>query len=179
LTEVLFIQGGGEGTHDRWDNRLADSLRDALGDGFTVRYPRITAEADPDYATWKPDLLRALADTGDDAMIVAHSIGGTLLLRTLAEAHIRPRALFLIAAPFAGEVGWPGDGMNTGKDLQDLTGVPVYLYHGDADEEVPIAHLDLYAALLPQALIRRLPGRDHQLNNDLSEVAHDIRGLMP
>jgi hypothetical protein len=45
------------------------------------------------------------------------------------------------------------------------------------DKIVPFSHLDLYATALPQAFTRRLAGRDHQLNNDLSEVARDIRGL--
>jgi hypothetical protein len=34
-----------------------------------------------------------------------------------------------------------------------------------------------YAAAIPGAHVRRLPGRDHQLNNDLAEVARDIREL--
>jgi len=41
----------------------------------------------------------------------------------------------------------------------------------------PVAHVDLYAKAIPQAVVRRLRGRDHQLNNDMSEVAADIRCL--
>jgi hypothetical protein len=37
--------------------------------------------------------------------------------------------------------------------------------------------LELYAKLIPRAVVRRLAGRDHQLGNDLSEVARDIRSL--
>ena len=36
---------------------------------------------------------------------------------------------------------------------------------------------ELYARALPQATVYVLPGRDHQLNNDLSEVARDIRSF--
>lgn len=35
--------------------------------------------------------------------------------------------------------------------------------------------LDLYEKEIPGAHVRRLKGRDHQLNNDLTEVADDIR----
>jgi pimeloyl-ACP methyl ester carboxylesterase len=56
--------------------------------------------------------------------------------------------------------------------------VPVLLYHGDQDATVPIAHLDLYRKALPRAHVRRLRGRDHQLNNDLTEVANDLRELL-
>jgi hypothetical protein len=33
----------------------------------------------------------------------------------------------------------------------------------------------MYAAKLPRATIREFDGRGHQFNNDLSEVAADIR----
>ncbi|MGP4032578.1 alpha/beta fold hydrolase [Pseudarthrobacter sp. 1C304] len=52
--------------------------------------------------------------------------------------------------------------------------MPVYVFHGRADHAVPPAHADLYAAAIPQALVHRLPGRDHQLNNDLSDLAKVI-----
>ena len=29
--QILFIQGGGEGTHDAWDNKLVDSLEQLIG----------------------------------------------------------------------------------------------------------------------------------------------------
>ena len=54
---------------------------------------------------------------------------------------------------------------------------PVYIYHGDADETAPPAHADLYAASIPHAKLHKLPGRDHQLNDNLAEVAADIRAL--
>jgi len=56
-------------------------------------------------------------------------------------------------------------------------GVPIYLYHGTDDEIVPVAHVGLYARAIPQTVIRRLEDRDHQLNDDLREVAEDILSL--
>jgi hypothetical protein len=92
--QVLFIQGGGEeGTHDEWDNELAESLGRELGPGYEIRYPRMPNEADPKYARWKAALEKE------------------------------------------------------------------------------------FAKLIPQAVVRRLTGRDHQLDNDMSEVAADIRRL--
>lgn len=35
----------------------------------------------------------------------------------------------------------------------------------------------MYAKALPQGIVRRLPGRNHQLNDDMTEVARDIEGL--
>ena len=54
---------------------------------------------------------------------------------------------------------------------------PIHLYHGDKDETAPLAHLDLYQRAIPDAIGRRLNGRDHQLNNDLTEVAAGVRAL--
>jgi hypothetical protein len=42
---------------------------------------------------------------------------------------------------------------------------------------VPFAHLALYRQKLPQARVRELVGRGHQLDDDLSEVARDLLGL--
>jgi hypothetical protein len=62
--QVLFIQGGGEGTHDEWDDKLVDSLRRELGDGFEVRYPRMPAEDDPSHETWAPGDPAGAGDAG-------------------------------------------------------------------------------------------------------------------
>jgi hypothetical protein len=35
----------------------------------------------------------------------------------------------------------------------------------------------MYAERIPQATIHEFDGRGHQFNNDLSEVAGDIKGL--
>jgi len=55
---------------------------------------------------------------------------------------------------------------------------PIYLYHGSEDDTAPLAHVDLYKQAIPQACVRKLQGRDHQLNDDLSEVAADIRRIV-
>jgi predicted alpha/beta hydrolase family esterase len=181
MKQVLFVQGGGEGAHDEWDNTLVDNLQRALGAEWEVRYPRMPNEGDPKYSAWKAALGRELDALDDGAIVVGHSIGGTVLINALATKKPRQKlgGIFLLASPFVGEGGWPSDEIkppnSLGVALPD--GVPVFLYHGGKDETAPIAHADLYAEAIPQAVIHRLPGRDHQLNNDLSEVARDIRSL--
>ena len=177
--EVLFIQGGGHGTHDEWDNKLVDSLSAALGPGYDVRYPRMPNEDDPGYATWKTALEKELAKLNDGAILVGHSIGGTMLVNALAEQLPERQigAIFLIAAPFVGEGGWASDDWKLQSELGAKlpAGVPIYLYHGLADDIAPPAHAELFAHAIPQAHLRRLPDRDHQLNNDLSEIAAVIQ----
>jgi len=180
--QVLFIQGGGEGTHDEWDDRLVDSLRAALGPGFEVRYPRMPDEDEPSAATWLPTLRQAIDALTDGAIVVGHSVGGTLLVQSLAdEPAVSLGAIVLIAAPFVGEGGWPAEEFELPGDLGARLprGVPVHLFHGLDDDEVPPAHADLYTNAIPQAKLHRLPGRDHQLGNELSDVATVIRDLPP
>ena len=178
---VLFIQGAGAGTHDEWDDKLVDSLRRELGDAWEIRYPRMPAEDDPSYAVWGPAISEAIATLEDGAIVVGHSVGGTLLVQTLAERppDVSLAAIVLIAAPFVGVGGWPGEEFELSDDLGALlpAGVPVHIFQGLEDDTVPPAHADLYARAIPRAEVHRLPGRDHQLGDDLGEVAKLIRSL--
>lgn len=177
--QVLFVQGGGDGVHDEWDSKLVASLSQALGPDYEIHYPRIPNEDDPSFAAWSAALRDELARLDDGAIVVAHSVGGTILIDTLAEQPpvITLGAIFLISAPFVGEGGWPSeDGRSQDGIGEKLpTGVPIHLYHGLADTEVPPAHAELYARAIPQAQLHLLPGRDHQLNDDLREIAAAIR----
>jgi pimeloyl-ACP methyl ester carboxylesterase len=240
--QILFIQGGGAGVHDEWDDKLVASLKRELGPDAKVRYPRMPNEDDPKYATWKPAILSEIAKLDDVAgsvlalppavlrpILIGHSLGGTMLIHALAElcscegrspdsssrtgplpsgspqsstlrgapsqGNKKPRiganhrsnmppacrlaAIFLISAPFIGEGGWPSDDIEAKPDLGARLppGVPVHLFHGQKDETAPPAHADLYAKAIPQAQVHRLADRDHQLNNDLSEVAEVVRGI--
>jgi hypothetical protein len=177
---VLFVQGGGAGVHDNWDNKLVDSLRRELGATFEIRYPRMPNEGDPRYRKWKAALFDELNQLADGSMLVGHSLGATFLLHVLAELQTeRFGGIFILSAPFAGGGGWPSDeGMASPVSGRSLGAVPMVFYQGTADTTVPIEHLELYAKAIPHAQIRRLDGRNHQLNNDLRIVARDIRSAV-
>jgi pimeloyl-ACP methyl ester carboxylesterase len=87
----------------------------------------------------------------------------------------------LIAASFVGDGGWPRDEFELTSELGARLppGVRVHVFHGLRDGTAPPSHVDLYALAIPQAQVHQLPGRDHQLNNDLSEVAQAIRSNRP
>jgi predicted alpha/beta hydrolase family esterase len=176
--QVLFVQGGGKGTHDEWDNKLVASLEEALRPGYTIRYPRMPREADPHAVAWKKAIARELGKLSDGAILVGHSLGAAILLDYLANGNLARRlgGVFLIATPYIGEGGWPSEELRPTRELAgDLpSGAPLYLYQGRNDETVPFSHVGMFAKALPHATIRRLKGRDHQLNDDLSEVARDI-----
>ena len=90
-----------------------------------------------------------------------------------------PAGIFLVSMPFIGKEGWPSDEIKPEPDLGAKLPAqsPVYLYQGSADETVPAKHAELNAKAIPQAMVHKLSGRDHQLDNDMSEVAADIREL--
>lgn len=176
--QLLFVQGGGNGVHDEWDSKLVGSLRQELGNDFDIRYPRMPNEDDPSYELWKPALEEQLTALRDGAILVGHSVGGTILIRLLAEQVRIPEisGIFFIAAPFLGDGGWPADGVQFSPDLGRRLpkDIPIHFYHGLEDETVPSSHVELFARAVPQGRVHRLPGRDHQLNDDLSEVAAAI-----
>jgi predicted alpha/beta hydrolase family esterase len=179
--QVLFVQGGGKGTHDEWDYKLVENLRAELGQSYEIHYPRMPREDDPSYASWKVTLEREFEALRDGAILVGHSLGGTILLKALTE-QISVRkfaAIFSIAAPFVGKDGWSADDLELPADLGTRLpqGVSIHFYHGLRDEVVPPSHVDLHARAVPRARVHRLPGRDHQLNDDPKEVAAAILAL--
>ena len=181
--QILFIQGGGAGAHDKWDDRLVESLRRELGAGHQVRYPRMPDEGDPSAARWTAAIRAELAGLDDGAVAVGHSIGGTILAHALAgQPPERELAMVvLVAAPFVGAGGWPSDELELPGDLgarlpQSLR---VHVFHGLEDQTAPPSHADLYSRAIPQAQVHLLPGRDHQLNDDLGDVAKVISAETP
>jgi pimeloyl-ACP methyl ester carboxylesterase len=181
VRQILFIQGGGADVHDQWDDKLADSLTRELGSGYEVRFPRMPNEDDPKYAAWRPAIGREIAKLDDDAVLVGHSIGATMMVHALAEQPPKQRigAILLLSTPFVGDGGWPSDEIAPKADLGARLpdGVPVHLFYGDKDETAPPKHAELYAKVIPRAQVHRLAGRDHQLNNDLGEVAELVRSV--
>jgi uncharacterized protein len=177
---VLLIHGGGEGAYEA-DKELAAHLQDALGAAYDVRYPKMPDADRPEYEAWTNEIAKELSALAGEVILVGHSLGGSILLKYLSEERVeRPVAgLFLVAAPYWGAEDW----QVSEYALQDgfaskLPGeLPVFLYHSRDDEVVPFAHLALYAEKLAQATFRELDDRGHQFNEDLSEVARDIKRL--
>ncbi|MBK8902696.1 MAG: alpha/beta fold hydrolase [Anaerolineaceae bacterium] len=181
--QVLFIQGAGAGAYDE-DEKLVESLRSALGDVYEVLYPQMPDESDPDYESWKGQIKKELAGLEGEVILIGHSLGGSFLLKYLAEEKVERTVvgIFLIATPYWGGDGWQYEGyeqitLPEGFASKLPRGAPIFLFHSRDDEIVPFAHLALYAEKLPQATVREFDGCGHQFNNDLSEVAEDIKGL--
>jgi predicted alpha/beta hydrolase family esterase len=178
--DVLFVHGVGEGAHEA-DEKLAASLRGALGSGYDVRSPQMPNEGDPEVGAWKEKIAGEFAAMDGEVILVGHSVGAHIVLRYLSEEEVeKPVAgLFLVAVPYVGTGGWEieEDALREDFASELPEGLPVFLYHARDDEEVPFGHLALYEAKLPRATLREFDDRGHQFGDDLSEVARDIEAL--
>ena len=178
---VLFIHGGGEGAYAA-DAKLAARLGEKLGPGYALRVPKMPNEANPEYKIWRRRILDELAVMDEGAVVVGHSIGGSVLIKIVIEGDLEPSAagVFLVSTPFwyDHEVWrWKEVELPTGAASRVPPELPLFFYHGRADQVVPFSHLSKYAKAFPGAIFHPLSGRDHQLNDDMTEVARDISGL--
>lgn len=180
---VLFIHGAGEGAHEE-DKLLAHSLEENLGPGYDVDCPAMPDEANAPYGPWKKKIGELLNLQQKPVILVGHSAGASYLVKILSEIKVAVpiTGVFLLNTPFWGSEGWLYEG-NEEVELPDdfnqrFPGeIRTFLYHTRDDEIVPFSHLALYAKLLPQAVVREIGTGGHQMNDDLSVVADDIKSL--
>ena len=53
----------------------------------------------------------------------------------------------------------------------------IFFYQCLDDEETPFSHFEHYRQKIPQATFREIKSGGHQLNNDLTVVANDIKSM--
>lgn len=177
---ILFIQGGGGEEDHATDAKLVVSLQDILGEVYVVHYPLLLNESEPDFGRLK-QIGKEISLIKGEIILVGHSLGASMLLKYLSEIPIQKKiaGIFLIATPFwKGEEDWK-QGLKLQKDfaIKLPKNIPIFLYHSKDDQEVPFDNLEHYAQNLPQANVRKISGGGHQLNDDLSIVAKDIKSL--
>lgn len=180
---VLFIQGAGKGAYNI-DKLLVDNLQHELGTEYKVEYPKMPDEGNAPYKLWKHQIEKELNSISNLVALIGHSVGASHLAKSLIEIKIikAPLGIFLLEAPFWGGEGWLYEGYKElvlPKDAATKFSKQshIFLYHSRDDEVVPFDHLALYAKLIPYATLRKILKGGHQLNNDLSAVASDIKNL--
>ena len=145
-----------------------------------VHYPLLPEASAPDFGRRK-QIRKEIGKIKGEIILVGHSLGASMLLKYLSESQVQKKiaGIFLIATPFwSGKADWE-EGLKLQEDFPDKLpkDVPMFLYHCRDDEEVPFDQLALYAQKLPHATVRAIASGGHQLNNDLTLVAKDIRSL--
>ena len=160
MVHILLIQGAGLGASDA----LVAALRQQAAPGVTIESPAMPQADDPSAASWLPAIGAALQRQSQPFVAIGHSLGGSTLLQWLGAnpAPTNLRAVITAAAPYWGAGGWRAQefALPSGAAGQ-LGALPCIILNGDADDIVPVDHLALYRAQLPQAEIRIVPGMDH------------------
>lgn len=179
---LLFVHGAGPQGPGRGSGGLIGSLRVSLGDRFELLAPRMPEPESPVYAHWREYLARELSRISGTVILVGHSLGGSVILKYLAEAGPGPAiaGVFLVAAPCWGaDEGWSAEEYMVPERLaaELARRTPIFLYHSRSDAVVPFSHLEAYAAMLPDATIRIPDGGDHFFANGLAELVADIELL--
>lgn len=177
---ILFIHGGGDDGFGA-DKPMMLSLQNTLGADFNINYPKMPSdESLPDFG-WLRCIENEISKIDGEIILIGHSLGASMLLKLLSENKITKKinGIFLIATPFwSGDEDWvQGLKLNKGFEEKIPKDIPLFLYHGRDDEEVSFKHLGKYSEKLPQAIVREIQIGGHQLNNNLTLVANDIKSL--
>jgi uncharacterized protein len=179
---ILFLQGGAGGEDHDADSKIVHSLQKHLGNSYTIDYPLLPNEESlPDFGRMK-QIDDAISSIEGDIVVVAHSLGASMLLKYLSERTVSKNVIgiFLLATPFwSGDEDWK-QGLKLQSDFANRLpmNLPIFLYHCRDDEEVPFEQFAEYRRKLATATFRELEFGGHQFNNDILILATDIKGLV-
>lgn len=176
--QILFIQGAGNKYKPFGSGKLIAYLQKQLGSDYEVLAPDMPDPEHPRYLAWRDQIEQELGKLDADALLIGHSLGGSMLLKYLAEGtYQRPIVgLFLVSVPYWGNQDWeleyavPEDFASHLPSIRQL-----FLYHSRSDEIVPFSSLRRYQEQLPQATVRVLDGKDHSFTEGLPLLAQDIK----
>jgi len=181
--DVLFVQGAGAMNAPEGSGVLADFLRRDLGAGYNVVAPEMPgADTDPRYEPWRDEVDRQLGALGGGIALVGHSLGGSVLLKDLAEKQspVPVAGIFLVSVPWWGPEGWDYDEFAMPDEFaHTLPAVPTFLYNSRYDTTVPYEHQALYLERMPGVIARTIEGSEHSFVNGLPELVTDIRDVVP
>lgn len=180
MSDVLFIHSAGPQGEMEGSGRLVSALRLALAPNIRFSAPMMPDPGNPSAARWDEALGRHLASLRAPFVLVGHSLGGTTILKYLADHQAPPglAGVISIAAPFWGMPGWdvPEFALRPGF-AEPLSHLPwLVFYHSRDDSIAPISHVDRYAEALPGAQVRKVDGRGHAFDDGrVDDILADIR----
>jgi predicted alpha/beta hydrolase family esterase len=76
--QLLFVHSAGPQGQGQGSSYLLSTLQKVLGPAYDFRHPTMPKPDNPAYAPWKRRLEKELAALDDDAMLVGHSLGGSV-----------------------------------------------------------------------------------------------------
>ena len=168
---VVLLHGAGEESYTIMRDQWSGQIQKRCGSNAEMIIPALPNPESPSYEAWSRHIAGTLADNGPVTVLVAHSVAGSIVLKLLSEFAIAewPQEIHVLAAPF-----WCGADQDWQVDeflLPHPVAEPLrhfrylFFYHGEADNVVPISHLEEYAAIFPGAHVRRLPDQGHMFES--------------
>ena len=178
---VLFVHGGGDDAFS-FDFEIVRRLREALGTKLQLEYPRFVGLERIEWPSTLAELSEQLSKLPHDATVVAHSLGGTAMLKILSGSGNYPvRNLFLLAPPYKAEDShWGSDDFTFSNKFGACLDprLNVTIYHSRDDRIIPVDDALLYKQKLPKAQVHLLDGYGHQFSGPLDFFAGDIRSAI-
>jgi predicted alpha/beta hydrolase family esterase len=177
--QILFIHSAG--AKEEGSGALIRFLENHLSQFFEIHAPDMPQPDQPQFVRWRNTIEQELSALDGDIFLIGHSLGGSVLLKYLAEDSRAKRiqALFLVAIPYWGKKNWNVDDFLLPKDYAGKLGdIPqIFLYRSRGDDVIPEDHLQQYRKEITHAQVRELAGREHAFMNGLPELVADLLGL--
>lgn len=178
--QIIFFHGGGSKEDYEADKKLVESLSFHLGPDYIIHDPYLPDDGSPDLGR-RRQIKQEIANGEDGVLLVAHSLGASMLLALLSESDIQKNVagIFLLATPF-----WQGNDdwvipfkLHSGFAANLDQNTPLFFYHCTDDEDVSISHLGIYKQKLPWANFQEIASGGHQFTNNLNRIADEIKSL--
>jgi predicted alpha/beta hydrolase family esterase len=176
---LILIHGAGpthyrslpDGTGD-WQLKLAATF----AKNYKVITPQMPAPTKPNYEVWKSLLDKYVTKLKGEVVFVGHSLGGSFLVKYLAEESIEHKVagLFIVSTPFNTVKGF-----EVPTDLSKIYAIEnKMIYQCIDDVEVPYAHSLLFQERL-KANLNTFNGRGHYFKRtDFPEIIRDVRNVL-
>lgn len=183
MVTILFIHSAGSQGPGEGSSALLTGLRAILPPRVALVAPLMPKPDAPEAEPWLMALDAEMRAIEGDFLMLGHSLGGSVILQTLARFGVPDRLLGVVtlAAPFWGAGGWEVEDFALPHDASTrLRALPrLVILQGDADEVVEKNHPNLYQTLLPQALVTVLPGIDHEASLAAPAVLDALKSITP
>src|SRR5947209_2604345 len=126
---ILFIHGAGDQHKPLGSGKLVASLQQQLGSDYQVLASDMPDPDHPRYLAWRNQIEQELNKLDADALLIGHSLGGSMLLKHLAEGtYQRPIAgLFLVAVPYWGKQDWELEYAVLDDFASHLPPIPIFI----------------------------------------------------
>ncbi len=152
-----------------------------FGGNYQVISPRMPNKQNAKYLEWQIWFEKLIPFLEDGAILVGHSLGGSFLVRYLAENRlpIRLDGIFLVAVPYDADDELTEEfAAPASFSLLSEQCANIFLYYSEDDPVVPFTELAKYQAALPQATVRTFTDRGHFFAQEtFPELVEDIKGL--